>query len=142
MSRKRIVPIFPVDKGYACRCENCEIERAGRRPLIGADEWCPGCGHGYLRSGLSASIGECGRCGHSGSWLQSKPVLAFMPTAESIDRALLEARAIVAHVLEAYNPEYVKRVSESDYFGLLATVKRLERALGEVPTVKVQEVSR
>lgn len=139
MSRKRVEQVYAVTKGYACRCEQCDSERMGDVQLYVLGKWCPGCGHGYI---LTGDGGGCSKCGHSGGWLDSKPVLPFMPKAESIDRVLAESRAVVARVLEVYNPEYVARVCETDHFSLLATVKRLERALGEVAEIKVQEAAR
>lgn len=139
MNRKRTEQIYPVTKGYACRCEQCESERGGKVDLFALGKWCPGCSHGYIHTGDG---GMCSKCGHSGGWLESKPTLPFMPKAEAIDRVVAESRAIVARVLEVYNPEYVQRVCETDYFSLLATVKRLEMALGEIAVVKAQEASR
>lgn len=133
---KHVERDYPVNKGYACRCEQCESERGSEVQLYRLDKWCPGCGHGYIHTGDG---GVCAKCGHSGGWLDSKPTLPFMPKAEPVDRVLVESRAVVARVLEVYNPEYVQHVCETDYFSLLATVKRLERALGEIDAIKVQE---
>ena len=109
---------YAVKQGYACRCEQCEGEREGVDLLFSAQKWCPGCGHGYLHVGSDLEGGGCSKCGQWGGWLSSKPVLPFMPKVDAIDRVLAESRAVVARLLEVYNPEYVKRVCETDYFSL------------------------
>lgn len=134
-AKKRQAKVYAVRQGYACRCEQCEHERShGVVAQFKGEKFCPGCGHGFidLRQPDREDTSQCTFCGQTGHWLEAKPVLPFMPKHEAIDAVIGEARAIVARVLEVYRPEYVQKVVETDHFSLLATVKRLERSLGEL----------
>jgi hypothetical protein len=133
MARKKSVDTrrYPVRQGYACRCESCEHERAGTYgTLYKLEHWCAGCAHGYLMVGDERS--SCSRCGAVGQWLGAKPTLPFAPKPEAVDRVIDESCAIVACVLATYRPEHIQTACETDYFGLIATTKRLEKALADV----------
>lgn len=135
--RSKDVQAFPIRQGYACRCDNCESDRAGEShaDLIRAEKFCAGCGHGYLSIGTAESqkTSSCMKCGAVGQWLPSKPVLPFMPKPEAIDRALAEARVVVARLNDMYSPAWISRQVQLDYFGLISTAKRLEEALSDIP---------
>lgn len=84
----RKVEAVRLKPGQPCRCESCEIERAGTGAIYKAEIFCPSCGHGVIdmRTGRAddANMG-CPKCRHKAGWLETKPTFDALKATEPVN---------------------------------------------------------